>query len=222
MAAPRIALIHATPLAIEPIAVAFAALWPEAVLANLLDDSLAMDRAAPGGAGRDFGSRFCELTRYAVDNGADAVVFTCSAFGAAIEQAACSTAVPVLKPNEAMIEETLAAGRDIVLMATFAPSVASVREDIERASTPQGFQHRIIDVHVPDAQALLLAGNAARHDALIAEAARTHAGKGLVMLSQFSMARAADAVARATGEAPLTSPASAVRRVRSLLDARAG
>ena len=37
MAAARIALIHAKPLAIEPIAVAFAALWPEAVLAKLRD-----------------------------------------------------------------------------------------------------------------------------------------------------------------------------------------
>jgi hypothetical protein len=35
MAAARIALIHATPLAIEPIAVA--APWPEAVLAKLRD-----------------------------------------------------------------------------------------------------------------------------------------------------------------------------------------
>ncbi len=37
MAAARIALIHATPLAIEPIAIAFAVLWPEAVLAKLRD-----------------------------------------------------------------------------------------------------------------------------------------------------------------------------------------
>ncbi len=44
-ARPRIALIHATPVAMAPIHAAFAADWPEAELTNLLDDSLSIDRA---------------------------------------------------------------------------------------------------------------------------------------------------------------------------------
>ena len=35
---PRIALIHATALAIDPILEAFARLWPQARLTNLLED----------------------------------------------------------------------------------------------------------------------------------------------------------------------------------------
>src|SRR4051794_34838959 len=37
---PRVALIHATPLAVEPIQAAFVRHWPAAVRMNLLDDSL--------------------------------------------------------------------------------------------------------------------------------------------------------------------------------------
>ena len=44
----RIALIHALKHSIAPIETAFAALWPEARLANLLDDSLSADLARDG------------------------------------------------------------------------------------------------------------------------------------------------------------------------------
>ena len=42
--APRIALIHAVTVAMEPVQDAFRLLWPEAVCSNLLDDSLSPDR----------------------------------------------------------------------------------------------------------------------------------------------------------------------------------
>ena len=44
----RIALIHALKVSIPPIEEAFSRLWPEAQLANLLDDSLATDLARAG------------------------------------------------------------------------------------------------------------------------------------------------------------------------------
>ena len=52
MTAPRIALIHATPLAIEPIVNAFRRLWPQARTTNVLEDSLAPDLAALDQAAR--------------------------------------------------------------------------------------------------------------------------------------------------------------------------
>jgi hypothetical protein len=40
----RIALIHAVTVAITPVQSAFRQLWPEAECANILDDSLSVDR----------------------------------------------------------------------------------------------------------------------------------------------------------------------------------
>src|SRR6188768_2454228 len=105
---PRIALIHATPLAIEPIADAFTRLWPQAQLMNLLDDSLSVDRARDGKLTDAMTLRFVDLSLYAVSTGCNAILFTCSAFGPAIEAAGNAAGVPTLKPNESMFEQALA------------------------------------------------------------------------------------------------------------------
>ena len=78
---PRIALIHATPLAMEPVAAAFRAGWPGAETVNLLDDALSADRGSGESIDAAMMRRFSRLTRYAVDYGARGILFTCSAFG---------------------------------------------------------------------------------------------------------------------------------------------
>src|SRR3954471_3843081 len=69
---PRIALIHATPVAIDPICNTFKRLWPQARVTNLLDDSLSADLAAAGALDQAMIDRFCVLARYVEAGGADA------------------------------------------------------------------------------------------------------------------------------------------------------
>ena len=123
MSSPRIALIHATPVAINPIGAAFKRLWPAAQITNLLEDSLSLDLATEGRLTDRMIERFVTLARYVRGCGADGILFTCSAFGPAIEAARAAVDVPVLKPNEAMLDEALAAGTRIALIATFEPSL---------------------------------------------------------------------------------------------------
>src|SRR5689334_17013879 len=127
----RIALIHATSAAVDPIKAAFAEVWAEPDLVNLLDDSLSRDRATSAGLTDGMYHRFDALGGYALSIGADAILFTCSAFGPAIERVARSVAIPVLKPNEAMFAEAIAIGGRIGMLATFEPSIASMREEFE-------------------------------------------------------------------------------------------
>src|SRR5690606_4295531 len=69
---PRIALIHATPIAMEPIRQAFESGWPEAEAVNLLEDSLSPDRAKSRDIPDELTERFVALTRYARLMGSDA------------------------------------------------------------------------------------------------------------------------------------------------------
>ena len=90
MTRPRIVLIHATPVAIEPIRQAMVDHWPEAEAVNLLDDSLTPDRAATREMTDALSSRFVQLAHYGLAIGAQGILVTCSAFGPAIERAAAA------------------------------------------------------------------------------------------------------------------------------------
>jgi len=207
----RIALIHALKHSIVPIEAAFARLWPDANLMNLLDDSLSADLARDGRLSSAMTERFLSLGRYAAATGADAILFTCSAFGPCIEAVAREHApMPVLKPNEAMIEQAAARGHRIGLLASFPPTLASMPAEFPRSV-------EIVPKLAAGALAALDRGERAEHDRLVAEASRDLRDCDLVALAQYSMAPAAALVAAASGRPVLTTPDSAVLKLRQSL-----
>jgi Asp/Glu/hydantoin racemase len=207
----RIALVHATPAAVDPIKAAFAESWPEPDLVNLLDDSLSRDRALTPALTDSLFRRFDALGRYAISFGADAILFTCSAFGPAIERVARSVEIPVLKPNEAMFAEAMAIGGTVGMLATFEPSIASMTEEFEEEA---GAAAKLKSVLVPAAMAALQAGRREEHDSLVGKAAAELAGCDAIMLAQFSMAPAAARLRGLIRVPVLTSPASAVAELK--------
>jgi hypothetical protein len=206
----RIALIHALRHSPPPIESAFARLWPEAELVNLLDDSLSADLAKDGRLTSHMTERFLALTRYAISAGAEGVLFTCSAFGPCIE--ACVKtfpAIPILKPNEAMIEETARFGGRIGLLATFKATLTTMPGEF-----PAGTD--LVVRQIEGALPALDRGDTAEHDRLTVKAALELDDCKVFALAQFSLARAAQAVASATGKPVLTTPDTAVRKLKSL------
>ncbi|MCP4563264.1 MAG: arylsulfatase [Bosea sp.] len=208
----RIALIHALRHSPPPIEAAFARLWPQATLMNLLDDSLSADLSRDGRITEAMTGRFLSLASYARATGADGILFTCSAFGPCIEavQRALSP-IPVLKPNEAMIEEAMAIGGRIGLLASFGPTLQSMPPEFPDSLT-------VMPKLADGALAALDRGDGAEHDRLAGLAARDLTGCDAIALAQFSLARAAPAVAEATGKRVLTTPDSAVRKLKRLLN----
>src|SRR4051812_12643314 len=217
MKSPRIALIHATPVAIDPIVAAFKRFWPAACTTNLLEDSLSADLARDGKLTDRMIERFVTLARYTRGCGADAILFTCSAFGPAIEAAREAVDIPVLKPNEAMLDEALAAATQIGLIATFEPSIPSLKAELEELARDRRVHVRIRTVAVPAALAALHGGRGQEHDRLIAAAAAEMDDCEALVLGQFSMASAAESIPAKPGRKVLTSPESAVMRLKQTL-----
>ena len=213
----RIALIHAVAVAIEPVRQAFAQSWPQAECCNILDDSLSLDRERDGVLTAAMTRRIGALADYAAGIGAAGILFTCSAFGEAIDAAAGRAAVPVLKPNEAMFEAALASGRRIGMLATFAPSVGSMEDEFRAMAAAGGAEATIETYCVPDAMAALKAGDEVLHNRLLAQAAPRFADCDAVLLAHFSTARALSAVSAALDRPVLTSPGSAVAKLKSIL-----
>jgi Asp/Glu/hydantoin racemase len=207
----RIALIHALRHSPPPIEAAFRELWPQAQLMNLLDDSLSADLARHGRLTPAMTERFLTLSRYAKSTGADAILFTCSAFGSCIDAVVADLApLPVLKPNEAMIEEAVSMGKRIGLLASFPGTLASMP-----AEFPEGIT--VVTQLADGALAALDRGDSEQHDGRAARAALALADCDVIALAQFSLARAAPRVALATKRPVLTTPHSAVRKLKRML-----
>ncbi len=246
MAPQRIALIHALRHSPAPIEAAFSRLWPEVELANLLDDSLSADLSKLTRADQPMSklhpsimSRFNLLGRYAIKSvEADAVLFTCSAFGAYIDNFSASVApFPVLKPNEAMLDDLLSLASEhfkkinqplnSALVATFSPTLNSMIAEIQGLINDRQLSPQILKIHplyVDGAMAALNDGNGELHDALVTEAVNqlcaSHKGEiEAIALAQFSLARSAPVVAISIGKTVLTTPDSAVTAMRQRLRA---
>jgi len=217
MSKKRIALIHATTIAIDPIRVAFAAQWPNAEPINILDDSLSPDRAKVAEIPAALTDRIVALTKYAVSTGSEAVLFTCSAFGRAIEHAATTVGVPVLKPNEAMFEAAIRKGGKTAMLYTFPPArdgmEVEFREEAEKINPDASISSFLVEGAIEAVRA----GDTETHNRLVAEAAARLSGFDAITLAHFSTAHALKSVTDVTTIPVLSSPDAAVQKLRRLV-----
>lgn len=216
--APRIILLHATPVAMDPINAAMTRLWPEAEAVNLLDDGLTIDRAREGAEiSEELIDRFVDFGRYAHRIGADGILITCSAFGPAIDRMIAELPLPILRPNEAMFREAIAAGNRIGMLATFAPAVSTMEDEFRHFTTEIGSSSRLETIVVPEAIDLLRKGDTASHNRLVAEMAPKFADHDAIVLAHFSTSRAAEEVRRMVNKPVFAAPEAAVVRMKTLV-----
>jgi len=213
----RIALIHAMPVSIPPIEEAFARLWPAAKTVNLTDDSLAGDLAAAGSLQPEMTDRFLALSRYSAAAGSGAILFTCSAFGPCIEACAADLdPLPVLKPNEALIEECAAIGGNtakVGLLATFKQTLDTMPPEFKAAQPA----FRLKTALASDALDALFAGDRDGHDRAAADVAAAELSDcDVIALAQFSLSPAAAQIAERTGKPVLTTPDTSVLKLKRM------
>lgn len=213
----RVFLIHAVSVAIEPINNAFQHLWPGAKPFNLLDDSLSQDLEAVGALTSTLSGRLLDLARYAESASADAILFTCSAFGEAIDDCREQLSIPVMRPSEAMVAEALQLGSRIAVLATFEPAIDALHDEFQAMAAAQGRSVEIQSYVCVEAMAALRAGDVATHDRLIAAMAAEIRDADALCFAQFSMTSAAMVSRAATTRPVLTTPDSAVLKLRQLL-----
>jgi len=217
----RIALIHALSLSLAPVLQVFEEHWPEAELVNILDDSLSVDLRRAQTLTGQITRRIISLGEYAHDAGADAILFTCSAFGEAIDALEATLDIPVLKPNEAMFDEAILAGGKIGMLTTFGPSVPSMEAEFQEQAASLTCPPVLKTVLVEEAMNKLSSGDVEGHNRLLKQAALFYfAHFDIVMLAQFSTAQAFNSVSSVTSGRTLTSPKSAVLRLKDKVSPR--
>lgn len=215
--APHIFLFSVHKDAMDAAVRAFTADWPEARISNLLDDSLFAWVREAGGVVPEMYDVFRNLTRHMVGRGADGILFTCSAFRQVIDACIKEFEVPMLKPNDAMIDKALDAGSRIAVMATVGPTIPSISVEIEEMAAARRRKVEIVPYVVDRAFDALAGGDAATHDSLVAERAHDIRNCDAIVLAQFTLSRAVPAV-QAVNKTPIyNSPGAAVARMREMV-----
>ncbi len=220
----RIMLIHALAESVAPIHRAFAAHWPEATCFDLLDTSLSSDLATAGQLTDSIKARFRTLAAYATEatgtgGRTSGILFTCSAFQPAIDAVKRISPIPMLRPNEAAFEEALGLGPRIGLLVTFPPSLPALTAELREMARDQEVEIDLDARIVDGALSALQSGDGARHDTLVAAVAEDMRHCDVLILGQFSLARAGAAIRPVEGRPVLTTPDSAVRKLRGLIQA---
>jgi Asp/Glu/hydantoin racemase len=200
-----------------PIEEAFQELWPDTIRVNLFDSALPSDLEREGGLTEHLNTRIRLLAEYCVVSGANAVLFTCSAFGAAIEKVAATVRVPVFKPNEAMFEQALKYGTKIGMLATFPQAAASMEAEFYSEVRKKGLNATLETRCIPEALTAAKAGNYPLHNRLLVKEAPYFKDFDVLLLAHFSMVPALAEIKKSLSVPVFTSPRAAVEKLKSTL-----
>ncbi|GAA1692267.1 aspartate/glutamate racemase family protein [Microbacterium sediminicola] len=145
--------------------------------------------------------------------GVDAVLVTCSSVGAAVDELAATSEVPVLRVDRAMAERAVGMGRTIGVLATLPTTLVPTVDLVRSAADGQARDVTILPRLCEGAFDALGRGDVELHDAIIAdELDQLVAQVDVVVLAQASMARVAEG--RETGGVPvLSSPRLAIEQI---------
>ncbi len=215
---PKIALIHATRLAIAPIEKTFQDYWPEANTFNLLDEGLLKDIDSL--SSQQMNQRFQSLASYATGTGCDAILFSCSVFSDSIDSVKKIFDLPVYKPNEAMLDAIYELAREkkdlkTVVMGTSQLSVESLSSEIGEWSKTNHASIQIDKLFIDQAFELLGKGQLDLHDALIINAVKKNQYADLIVFTQFSMASAYQQSQEVSSAPIFSAPIIAVQTLQS-------
>ncbi|GAB3617256.1 hypothetical protein GCM10027416_18130 [Okibacterium endophyticum] len=214
--APLIALISATPVAIPPVEQAFAELFPEAHLWNILDDRLLQSADAAGGLTPGLTERMRRLIRHAVLEGADGVLLTCSMYGGALQSA--HVTVPAQAADEAAFDAVVNAGHTTVALLSSAK--APLDDSVARFAAHSESRGADVTVHGVEVSEAFIAARSGDVDALaraLADGIGDAPEADAILLGQYSLAPAAMRLAELTDLPVFAGPQMAARSLRARL-----
>jgi Asp/Glu/hydantoin racemase len=202
----RIGFIHTVGFLVDSFRERMRAAHPEADSFHVLNESLLQDllRGAPKPL---VYRRVVSQVVLAAEAGADLVVVTCSSTSPAVDIARQVVMQPVLKIDDPMAAEAVRRGPRIGLLCTASSTVEPSTALLRAHAAGQGREVSVTPLVKADAYAALMAGDRARHDAIMREAAAELAGSvDVLVLAQASLAHLQPELETALPRPVLASP----------------
>jgi Asp/Glu/hydantoin racemase len=221
MSVQKLAIIHTTPATIETMKALVAELIPECEQMHLMDDSILPELAQNGGQVEAIEERWFAYAKTAEQQGADCILSACSSVGEVAAAAGHHVQVPVLRIDEAMIEEAVRRGERIGVAATLRTTLDPTSRLLESKAVELGKKVQLEPLLVDEAYRLLMSGDKEGHDRVLGEELKLLAERtDVVVLAQASMARVVATLPEALQGKCLSSPRLGIERVKQVLEAK--
>lgn len=214
-----LALIHTSATLVPVFGQLCAAKLPGVDTFNIVDDSLVRAIGLKGGITPDIAQRVAGYLASAAAGDADYILVTCSSIGPAVDAAAATVNVPVLRVDQPMADAAVQAGRRIGVIATLPTTLNPTIDLVRRRAALAGKEIELTSRLCAGAFEALMAGDSAQHDAIVGAALRELCSQvDVILLAQASMARVVDTLAPTERKALiLSSPALAIDHLATLM-----
>jgi Asp/Glu/hydantoin racemase len=214
-----LALIHTSATLVPVFQQLCKAKLPNVDTFNIVDDSLVRGIGAKGSLTADIARRVESYIASAEAGGADYILVTCSSIGPAVEASVPFSAVPVLRVDQPMADQAVRSGRRIGVIATLPTTLNPTADLVRRRAALAGREVVLSERLCAGAFEALMAGDAAKHDALVGGALRELSMEvDVILLAQASMARVVDTLPAADRRVPIfASPPIAIEHLATIL-----
>ena len=185
----KITIIHTSFVSVNALKELFREIIPEALVTNIVDDSLLPEVMANGAITPGVVERICTYALQAQEMGADLIFNQCSSVGEAVDVARNMLRIPYIKIDEGMAETAVGLGGKIVVVSTVASTMGPSKRLLERTAVQLSKNVEISECLVDGALDLLLKeGDVDKHNHLVLQAIEQVASQNdVVVLAQGSM-----------------------------------
>jgi Asp/Glu/hydantoin racemase len=213
-----VVVVHTGPATVQPIKQQFQQILPDVRVVNIMDDSLLNDVMAAGHVTEAVTGRIFSYMQLGQQMGAAALLNACSSVGEAASAARPAIGIPLIKIDEVMAEQAVAAGPRIGVVATVKTTLEPTVRLIKAKAATAGRAIEVTEALAEGAFQALLDGKGDLHDDIVKRTIRTVADKvDVIVLAQVSMARLVPSLTDLKVPV-LSSPQSGVEAVRVALE----
>jgi Asp/Glu/hydantoin racemase len=215
----KIAIVHTTPVTVEPLKKLANKKIPGYQIMNFVDDSILPQLNENGGNVKEVEDRLIQYIKIAEQVGADVILNACSSVGEVVAKAREQVTVPIVRIDEPMADLAIQSGEKIGVVATLATTLNPTMTLLKRKSNERNktveFKYQVAG----EAYQRLLADDKEGHDEILTTVLTKMAEEvDVVVLAQASMARVVSTLPERLQKKFLSSPELGVERVRETLE----
>jgi len=211
-------LIHTVFSIVDPINMLVSEIMPGVDRINIVDDYIVKLIKVRGGITPEISRIVASHIMAVEDEGADAILVTCSSISPCVDYARPLVSIPVLKIDDPMTDMAVRMGDRIGVLATAPTTVKPTSELLLRKADQIG-KKVTLEVELKEgALEALTMGDKELHDKILLESITSLSGRvDVIVLAQASMAHLESRVDENMRAKVLTSPRSGVEQAKRIL-----